>query len=60
MKMGAEIRVMQPRAQEAWGPQKLEEAGRTLPWSLGTERGPGTSGLRTSGPGLREDKFPLL
>ena len=26
----------------AWSPQKLEEVGRTLPWSLWTELSPGT------------------
>ena len=30
----------QPRA--PWSPQKLEEAGRTLPWSLWRDRSPGT------------------
>ena len=30
----------QPRA--TWSPQKLVEAGRTLPWSLCRECGPGT------------------
>ena len=25
------------------GPQKLEEAGRTLPWRLWRDRGPGTA-----------------
>ena len=27
---------------DAWSPQKLEEAGRTLPWSLWTELSLGT------------------
>ena len=27
---------------DAWSPQKLEEAGRTLPWSLCRELSPGT------------------
>ena len=27
---------------DAWSPQKLEEAGRTLPWRLWTELSPGT------------------
>ena len=27
---------------DAWNPQKLEEAGRTLPWSLCRELSPGT------------------
>ena len=31
-------------------PQKLGEAGRTLPWSLCREPSPGTPGLQTSGP----------
>ena len=30
------------KPRDAWSPQKLEEAGRTLPWSLWRERGPGT------------------
>ena len=27
---------------DAWSPQKLEEAGRTLPWSLCRDLSPGT------------------
>ena len=29
-------------AEMGGSPQKMEEAGRTLPWSLWKERGPGT------------------
>lgn len=29
-----------PQPRKARGPQKLEEAGRIFPWSLGKERGP--------------------
>ena len=31
---------------DAWSPQKLEEAGRTLPWSLCRELSPGKPDLR--------------
>lgn len=32
--MGAEMGGMQPQAKDAWSPQELEEAGRTLPRRL--------------------------
>ena len=39
---------LRPRPRDTWGNQKLEEAGRTLPWSLRRERGPVTACSRTS------------
>ena len=35
---------------DAWSPQKLGEAGRTLPWSLCREPSPVTPGPQTPGP----------
>ena len=40
MKPGVQMGGMRSRAQGCLEPQKLEEAGRTLPWSLWREWGP--------------------
>ena len=38
-----------PKPRDAWSPQKLEEAGRTLPWSFWREHSRGTPWSQTSG-----------
>ena len=45
----AETGVMGPQVKDAWSPQKLEEAGRTLPWSLQRGRGSATPESQASG-----------
>ena len=40
---------MRPQAQEHLEPQKLEETGRTHPWSFQREHGPATPRFWTSG-----------
>lgn len=40
MRREADTGATQPQAKGAWGPQKREEARRTLPRSLGREPGP--------------------
>lgn len=40
MTMEAEPGVMRPQPTDAWGPQELEEADRTLSWSLWRVRSP--------------------
>ena len=42
VKTEAEMGGVRPQAQGRLEAQKLEEAGRTLPWSLWRERSPGT------------------
>ena len=39
--IGAETGATRPRAKDAGCHLQLEEAGRTLPWNLQTEQGPG-------------------
>ena len=52
METGAETggRRIPAQGRMPGAPQKLGEAGRTLPWSLCREPSPGTPGLQTSGP----------
>lgn len=45
----AAIRVVGPQPAAAWGLQKLEDAGRTLPWSLQRIMTLGTPWVWTSG-----------
>lgn len=40
MKTEAEMGGMWPQPREAWSPKKLEEVGRSLPWSPRWELGP--------------------
>lgn len=40
----------------AWGPQGLDEAGGTLPWSLWRERSPGTPDLGLPAPEVGENE----
>ena len=46
VKMGAEARVRELEAKNTWGPWKLEEAGRILPWNLWRDRGSASSDFR--------------
>ena len=45
---------------DAQSPQKLEEAGGTLPWRLCRELSPGTPGPHTSGLQVRGDTDECL
>lgn len=44
MRTEVEMRGTRPPARRHLEPQKLEQAGRTLPWSLRREQGPAPSG----------------
>ena len=62
MKAGAETGGTRPRAQGRLEPHKLEEAGRTLPWSLRREHSPAWISvvlppLGLSGPALPGSKW---
>lgn len=46
----AETRGRQPQAKDAWIHQKLDEAGRPLPWSLGRELSPSETLVSDSQP----------
>lgn len=48
----AEVGERQPQPRDARSPQKLGEAGRTIPWGLRKERGPGTAPSNFWPPGL--------
>ena len=65
VKREAETGGTRPRAQGRLEPQKLEEAGRTLPWSLRRENSPAWISvvlppLGLSGPGLPGSQWPCL
>lgn len=69
MRTEAEMRRTRPPARGHLEPQKLEEAGRTLPWSLRSEHSPAPPGSQWScpawisdfwSPDLGDDSFLLF